>query len=457
MLFSKLHWLGIVILVPVALAVGTLGGRWYLGQSAQAGPVTPELDPNAPSDLSPASFSTDAVISNLQSYLRVHAGDDKAYGNLGIWYLQKARETGDPTFYTQADGAIQRALELNPNDLTALSGSGALALSRHQFREALQIGQRAQPLDPYDSSLYGILGDAQIELGEYPDAFATFQKMVDLRPDLTSYARVSYARELRGDRSGAIEAMQEAVLSGAPDSEAVNWARVQLGNLYFDQGDYANAEQTYQAALDSMPDYPYAKAGMGNLRAAQGNYAEAISLYNRAINTMPMPQFVIALGDIYTADGQPQEAAKQYALVKVEEKLFTANGVDVDAEVALFDVDHGNNLPAALLSARAAYERRPSVTVADVLAWTLDRNGDYAEAHGVMTRALHLGTRNALMFYHAAMIDYHLGDMQGARDYLQKALSLNPHFSVLYSASASRLLAQLKDSFLNTDSNMETQ
>lgn len=454
-MFSKLQWLGVMLLIPAGLAVGTLGARWAYDLSGQSRRVAADLDPNAPSNLSPASFSTDAVIGSLQSYLKVHGTDSTAFGNLGIWYLQKARETGDPSFYTQADGAIQRALELDPNDFRALSGSGALALSRHQFHEALEWGLQARPLNPYNSSIYGIIGDAQLELGDYPDAFSTFQQMVDLRPDLTSYARISYARELKGDRPGAIQAMQEALLAGAPGSEAVNWAQVQLGNLYFDQGEYDNAEQSYRTALISMPEYPYARAGLANVRAAQGNYAEAISLYTRAINTMPMPQFVIALGDIYAAAGQPQEAAKQYSLVQVEEKLFAANGVDVDAEVALFDVDHDHNLPSALLSARAAYARRSSVTVADVLAWTLDRNGDYGEAQQMIAQALHLGTRNALVFYHAAMIEYHLGDRQGARSYLEKALTLNPHFSLLYAEPAQKLLAEL-DNFIQ-DSKSTTE
>lgn len=440
---SRLKWLRLVLLIPVALAVGTLGARWAYDLSGQSSRVAAELDPTGPSNLSPVTFSTDAVIANLQNYLRTHPADGTAYGNLGIWYAQKARETGDPGFYTRADAALNRALELNPNDFRALSGSGALALSRHQFREALDLGNRALPLNPYNSSIYGIIGDAQLEMGNYPEAFAAFQKMVDLRPDLTSYARISYARELQGNRPGAIEAMQAAVDAGEPNSEAANWARVQLGTLYFDQGDYDKAEKVYQAALDSMPEYPYARAGMANLRAAQGNYAEAISLYTRAINTMPMPQFVIALGDIYAAAGQPAQAAKEYGLVEVEEKLFAANGVDVDAELALFDADHDRNLPAALPSARAAYARRSSITVADVLAWTLYKSGDYAEAQQMMTQALHLGTRNPLMYYHAGMIEHSLGDRQGAADYLGKALAMNPHFSILYADSARKLLADL--------------
>ncbi len=441
---SKLKWLGLVIFILVAAAGGTLGARWVYDLTGQSSRVAAELDPTAPANLSPATFSTDTVINYLQGYLKTHPTDSVAYSNLGIWYLQKARETGDPAFYGKAEGVLNRSLEIDPKNFQALSGIGALALSRHQFRDALQWGKRAEPLNPDNAGIYGILGDAQIELGNYPEAFALFDRMVGLRPDLSSYARISYARELQGNRPGAIEAMQAAVDAGAPNSEAVNWARVQLGNLYFDQGEYARAEQAYHAALDSTPDYPYARAGLGTVRAAEGNYADAITLYTRAVNTMPLPQFVIALGDIYAAAGRPDDAARQYALVEVEEKLFAANGVDVDAELALFDADHDRDLPATLARARAAYERRPSVTVADIFAWTLCKNGDYPAAQQMMNQALRLGTRNALMYYHAGIIAYRLGNNQVAIDYLEKAVTLNPHFSILYADSARSLLYDLR-------------
>ena len=52
-------------------------------------------------------------------------------------------------------------------------------------------------------TVLGIMGDAQTELGRYDQALATVQRMVDLRPDLASYSRVSYQRELHGDLPGA--------------------------------------------------------------------------------------------------------------------------------------------------------------------------------------------------------------------------------------------------------------
>lgn len=421
-----------------ALALGTLGARALYGATGQPDRRAAELDPTGHGPAT-VDFSTDAIIRNLQGYLQNHGADGLALSNLGILYLQKARESGDPAWYAKADAALKQSMTLDGSNFRALLGMGSLALSRHQFREALDWGERAAALIPDRAAAQGIIGDAHIELGEYPQAFAAFDTMSALRPDLNSYARVSYARELKGDVTGAIQAMQSAADAGVAGAEGTNWARAQLGTLYFEHGDYAAAKAAYQAVLDITPSYAYANAGMANVKAAEGDYAGATAIYTQVIATLPLPQFVIALGDIETAAGRPADAAAQYALAGVEEQLFAAGGVDVDAELALFDADHGRDLPRTLERARAAYARRPSVVVADVLAWTLYQSGDYAEAQAMSRTALRLGTQSALMYYHAGMIARALGDTAASAAYLHKALALNPSFSLLYAAGARQL------------------
>src|SRR5207247_2816773 len=130
-----------------------------------------------------------------------------------------------------------------------LIGLGTLALARHQFHEAVDWGTRAIATNEDKAASYGVLADAYTELGRYDDAVATLQKMVDLRPDQTSYARVSYARELHGDLTGAIAAMRQAVDAAPAGSEATEWSRVQLGNLLFNTGDLNGAERAYRQSL----------------------------------------------------------------------------------------------------------------------------------------------------------------------------------------------------------------
>lgn len=380
--------------------------------------------------------STDALIDKLQSSLRADPKDWQAYSQLGLAYLQKARETGDPTYYQKVEAALQKALTLEPDDYSAVSGMGALALARHQFVAALEWGERARQLNPYRNYAYGVIADAQTELGRYDEAVQTLQKMVDLRPDLSSYSRISYARELHGDMAGALEMMQQAVDSGGSNSENTAWTRTQLGNLYFNMGDLKNAESEYRRTLDNYPGYIYALGGLGRVRAAQGQTKAAIELLTQATQIIPLPEFVIALGDIYLAAGQSEAAQQQYDLVRTIEKLYQANGVDMDAEMALFDADHGRSPAETVKQARTAFAHRPSIYAADVLAWALYQAGNYQEAHSFSQQALRLGTQDALKLYHAGMIAYRLGDKQQARNFLDRALTVNRYFSILYASDA---------------------
>lgn len=179
----------------------------------------------------PPWSSTDTVISSMQARLRASSRDQRAYVILGEGYLQKARETGDPTYYTKADAVLQRARRPQPNDAETIAAQGSLALSRHQFSAALQLGQQAHALDPYRANVLGLISDADVQLGRDAEAEQAAQEEVDLRPDLSSYARISYLRELRGDLAGAVAAMQEAAVAGGPAPENVAWTAWQLGTL----------------------------------------------------------------------------------------------------------------------------------------------------------------------------------------------------------------------------------
>ena len=96
-----------------------------------------------------------------------------------------------------------------------VTGLGSLALTQHQFRRALARGREARSLAPFSARPLGIVGDALLELGRYDVAFAAFERMNALEPNLASYARIAYARELIGDLPGAVRAMRLAVDASA--------------------------------------------------------------------------------------------------------------------------------------------------------------------------------------------------------------------------------------------------
>src|ERR1044071_3507370 len=231
----------------------------FLVSSAVTRQLAPRQTTSTPStDVAPGGVSaTDRQIGTLQDRLRQQSNDQRTQTQLGLAYLQRARETSDPSYLTRADGILNQALTQAPTDTDTLIGLGTLALARHQFQDAVDWGQRAIASNDYKAAGYGVLGDAYPGLGQSDGAVDAVQKMVDLRPDQTSYARVSYARELHGDLRGAIAAMQQAVDAAPRGTEGTEWTRVQLGNLFFNTGDLDRAELTYQQSLSAMPGYVY--------------------------------------------------------------------------------------------------------------------------------------------------------------------------------------------------------
>lgn len=200
-----------------------------------------------------APSEAEQYVANTTNELSDGIDDAEDLAILGLTELQLARETADPAHYARAETAFDRSLEIDPQNVDALIGRGTLALARHEFADALEIGQRAVALRPSTARIYGIIGDAQVELGRYEDALVTIQQMVDLRSGLASYSRVSYLRELHGDLPGAIAAMELAVDAEGPSPENTEYVRVQLGNLHFASGDLAEAERTYRTSLARLP------------------------------------------------------------------------------------------------------------------------------------------------------------------------------------------------------------
>ena len=383
-----------------------------------------------------AAGDTQAEIAGLQAQLRASPRNVKALDTLGLAYQQRVRETGDASYYGKADGILHEALAIAPRDLIATAGLGQLALSRHRFREALVLGQRALRISPTTAGVYGVIGDAQLELGRYTEAFAAFDRMASLKPSAASYARVSYARELLGRTAAAERAMRLAASAAVGEKEAASWTHVQLALLYLGHAKPGLGLRELKEALDLDPTYYVALDGMAQVQAALGHPLAAIGYAGRAVDLVPLPAQVALLGDLYRATGRPGRARSEYGLIGVIERLLAANGVRNDLDIALFDADHGVALPHALALARKGHASRPSVFGDDVLGWTLARNGRCAEALRYSQRSLRLGTQDALKFFHRGWIAACLGNHTEAAGWYRRALALNPRFSILWAPVA---------------------
>lgn len=383
------------------------------------------------------------ALDAAQQRLNASPDDPQLISLLALAYVQRVRETGDPGYYARADELVRRALSLGPREITTLVAAGSLSLSRHDFPAALDYGTRAVAVAPARPAGHGIVTDALVELGRYDEAAAAAQRMVDLRPDLASFGRVAYLRELNGDIPGAIIAMRAAVAAGNPASEGTAWTEVQLGHLLYQSGDLDGALQAYESSRTRVRDYVYGDAGIARVRAARGDLRGAAEIYERAVVRLPLPEFAAALGDVYAKLGDRVRSEQQYAVVAATWKLLATGGVRTDIDQAIFDADRDRNIPAALAAAQAEYEIRKSVHVVDALAWAEYRSGDLAAALRHSAEALRLGSRDPLLLYRAGVIAEAAGETSRARTLFGRASELNPRYSVLFADDLAMRLQRL--------------
>ena len=332
----------------------------------------------------------------------VRAGRPGSETALAAAYLQKARETGDLAYQARAEALLRRALARDPRDAGAVVELGTLAASRHDFRRALALARRARSLAPGSPAHFPLLVDALVELGRHRAAERALQRFADLRPGLPAYARISYLRELHGDLDGAASAMALAVAAGGAAPENVAAVQVLHGDLEAARGRPAHAARDYAAALAGVPGFPPALAGRARLAAVRGDLRSAIATMRRVVARLPLPEHAIALGELELAAGRPEAARRTLALVSAERRLLGAAGVNTDAEIAVFEADHGSPTEAIAL-ARRAWAAAPGIRAADALGWALTRAGRERAGLAWARRALRLGSLDPLLRFHAGM------------------------------------------------------
>ena len=127
----------------------------------------------------------------LFAQIKKNPADTKSKLGLAALYIQEGRITSDHVYYDVA--AMQLAndvLKTDSNNFEALVFKGTLYLSQHHFADGLAIAQHVQRVNPYNAFVYGMLVDANVELGNYDEAVKNSDKMVSVRPDIRSYSRI---------------------------------------------------------------------------------------------------------------------------------------------------------------------------------------------------------------------------------------------------------------------------
>jgi tetratricopeptide (TPR) repeat protein len=388
---------------------------------------------------------------SLLNIIKDNPTDSKSQLRLAALYIQEARVTGNYAYYDLASMKyINDVLNLDSLDFNALVFKSLIYMSQHHFADGLEIAHKAQLVNPYNAYVYGLLVDGNVEMGKYDTAVFYADKMVSVRPDLTSYSRVSYLREIFGDYAGAIKAMQMAVDAGGAGDEHTEWARYQLADLYRKTGDYKKADTLYKFSLSVRPDYAYAIAGLAQIAMANKDYTKAITYYMKADSLVDDYSIKEQLVDAYQQSGDKAKAGKLSKEVIDElnenSQAATANaniGHYADRELAYAYLKIKDN-DKALEHAMMEYNRRPdNIDVNETVAWVYYCKGDYARAVPYINVALRTHSKNPELLSRAALIYYKSGNAPLAKTMISETSLQNPYINPELKAEAEKTIAKL--------------
>ena len=376
--------------------------------------------------------------NNAVAALKLNPDEYKQYINLATAFILEGRLSGNGSYYSNAAGKmLDKVLNSDKADkdlkFQAYSLKSTVLLNMHQFADALDAAKKAMAISDYNAGVYGAMVDANVELGHYEEAVKNCDKMLSIRPDLRSYSRASYLRQIFGDNRGAIDAMKMAVDAGIPGAENTEWARVTLGDLYLNVGNTDSASIVYRSSLVYRPNYPYAEFGLAKLCRAQKRYDEAIGHTKNAINTLSEGVFVSFLADLYELKGDQAKAAEVrndvLSLMEQGQKDEKDNVIkhNVNREMAAAYLND-NKLDKALNYAKKDLDMRPdNIDANESYAWIMFLKGDYATAKQHADKMLKTNTKNANTLYKAGVIYASAGDVVKADSLKQQALAINPN------------------------------
>ncbi|MDQ6665043.1 MAG: tetratricopeptide repeat protein, partial [Acidobacteriota bacterium] len=333
-----------------------------------------------------ASPFVERRIASARELIQKNKNDSRGYNDLAMALAKRFRETGDPAYLKQSEEALGKSFRLAPTNFEGRKARVFIRLQERRFADALEEAQALNKQTPDDNTIYGFIADAQIALGNYPEADAATQRMLDMhRVNAPALQRGAELREVYGDFDGAREWWNSALrLTSASDTEERAWIATHLALVDLHAGKPDGADTILEEALKREPDYPEAIEALARVRMVQNRAADAVELLRKRGNSYLLAQAL-------EKSGHPDEAKRMYALLD-------------NRDLIRYYSNEGGNPKEAVRLARLEVQKRHDIFTLDALAWALYRNGETEEARQRIGEALAVGTKDPGILAHAMEI-----------------------------------------------------
>ena len=352
----------------------------------------------------------------------------QAHNELAIAFLRRARETADSAYLKEAEAALGEGLKLDSADFQLQKTQVALMLSRNEFASARERATALHRRIPDDVMTYGYRAEADIALGNYSEAEANAQWMMNLRPNNTPALLVgARLRTIYGDAQGAIEFLNMAYSQTSPEEiEDLAWIANQIASIQIDIGQDDAAAKTLEQAEQLFPYYSYTTENLARLRMGQHRFSDAAQLWMSAARIAHDPHVLFQLAAAQEAAGRTREASAAYA--EFEKRANTPETASDSARLDLILMYAGNaaTAPKALNLSEQEMRTRQDVWTLDAYGWALYANARYEDANAALQKAIAMGIQSAQIFDHAGHVALKLNHGIDASKYFQLSVQTNP-------------------------------
>ena len=329
----------------------------------------------------------------------------------------------------------RRVVELQPTNgasSEAYERIGNLMFDEKRYDEAEHEFQMAAQIDPVNASIHYRLGALYEKQDNIERALVSYTKATEIAPKHgAAYRALSLIYAKKGDTKGLAQIARQILeleLSPADQYEAY----LMIGNAYQEAELYEWAIDHLHKAVSLAPERLEAYSALGLIYEIQQSWGKARDVYEKIGQLSPESQSDVhfRLGQLYLLEQKPEEAEKEFELVK--NQVFLANHERVEL------------LRTAYLVIASIYRKQGNLeamrkSCAEVLSQlqsdhSPDQNarrhqglaclmlGQYEEAVDALRHALELNAADAKARLYLAVGLLTLNDISGAHSQLKKAI-----------------------------------
>lgn len=283
--------------------------------------------------------------------------------------MNKADASFQGSFFEEAAGLYDKALEVRADNKDALRGKAGSLMRLNRSSEAAEVYERLTQTDPHDVEAWKSLLRARYQSGGSPLAWVAFQRLpeaisMQLGSDLDHLiVLASIYDDLKRKPEFDSTFRQAMEVAGAADTRPSLDQRMELGALLLKVGRFAEAATEFEAVVGVQPENPYAWDGLLAALAQSDNDVRSLAVLGRMPDqvyqaALKRPGFLLSAASIYRSAGRLNEAAEflKRALAASGDEENAENGLRARLQLARVWIEQGNPAPGERMLRQLAAE-----------------------------------------------------------------------------------------------------